>query len=132
VLEELDGETFLGLMAGPLTVIGAIVNVGLTGSQIIAYIKTAKESTADRQKLLCEVRSTVSVCQSLRDNMATLALLDGSDGPLGQLETCFGGLKSKLAPPSSASKTLAHALKWPFDKKDTRDIIATVNARNLC
>ncbi len=122
-------------MADLLIVNAAIVNVVQIGPQIIAYIKSAKESNADRQRLLCEVRSTVTVCQSLQDSIeigeiadwrATLALLDGSDGPTGQLETCFGGLKSKLDPPTNASKTLVQALKWPFDKKDTQDIFATV------
>lgn len=122
-------------MADPITVIGVIANVIQIGSLIINFIKTAKESTADRQKLLCEIRSTVAVCQSLQDSVemgdevewkATLNLLHGPDRPLEQLQICFADLKTKLAPSSSASKTVVRALKWPFDKGEILDIYATI------
>ncbi|KAK4694873.1 hypothetical protein P7C71_g2783, partial [Lecanoromycetidae sp. Uapishka_2] len=122
-------------MADPLSIIGAIVNIVQVGSQIIGFIKTAKESTRDRQKLLCEVRSSVAVCQSLQDSIemgdaaewrATLNLLDGSDSPIAQLATCFRGLKFKLAPQPSSSKTLVEALRWPFDKRQVQDVFATI------
>ena len=80
-------------MTGPLAIIGGIVNIVQISSQIVTFIKAAKEVTADRQCMLAEVRATVSLCQTLQDSVdmcgetdwrATFDLLNSSDGPINQ------------------------------------------------
>ena len=56
-------------MAGPLTIIGGIVNIVQIGSQMVTFIKAAKMVTADRQRMLAEVRATVSLCQTLQGSV---------------------------------------------------------------
>ena len=80
-------------MAGPLAIIGGIVNIVQIGSQIVTFIKAAKEVTAGRQRMLAEVRATVSLCQTLQESVemcgktewrTTFDLLNSSDGPIKQ------------------------------------------------
>ena len=80
-------------MAGPLAIIGGIFNIVQIGSQIVTFIKAAKEVTANRQRMLAEVRATFSLCQTLQDSVEMCGeterrvifdLLNSSDGSIKQ------------------------------------------------
>lgn len=82
-------------MAGPLVITGGIVIIVQTCSQIVTFIKAAKEVIVDRQCMLAEIRATVSLCQTLQDSVdiygeiewrAIFDLLNSSDGPIKQEE----------------------------------------------
>lgn len=121
-------------MAEPFGILGAIALLIQSSVQVAGYIKSVKGSSSDRQKLLSEINSTVALCQTLQDFVemngekdwaSTLKLLNNDNGPIAQLQVCLNHLESKLALSSDKDDRMK-ALRWPFDKKETQDVLGII------
>ena len=121
-------------MAEPFGILGAVALLIQSSFKVAGYIKSVKGSSSDRQRLLSEINSTVALCQTLQDFVemngekdwvSTLKLLNNDNGPIAQLQGCLDQLESKLALRSEKNDRMK-ALKWPFDKKETQDVLAVI------
>ena len=70
-------------MADPISIIGAIAAILDISKTVVSIIKSAKDSSSDRQKLLADINSTTAVCQTLKDyaDMDAETVGDDSDDP---------------------------------------------------
>lgn len=121
-------------MAEPFGILSGIALLIETSVKVGGYIKGVRGSSSDRQRLLSEINSTVALCQTLRDFVeingekdwaSTLKLLNNDNGPIARLQTCLDLLERKLASPSDKNDRMI-ALRWPFDKKETQDVLVTI------
>lgn len=121
-------------MAEPFGILGAVALLIQSSFKVAGYIKSVKGSSSDRQRLLSEINSTVALCQTLQDFVemngekdwaSTLKLLNDDNGPIAQLQGRLDQLENKLAL-SSEKDDRMKALKWPFDKKETQDVLALI------
>jgi len=140
-------------MADPLTIVGGIAAILQISSTVVNLIKTVKDASTDRQKLLAEIHATTALCQTLKDYAEMDAvpwtktfqiLCSSNNGPIEQFQASLGCLQKKLAPgdkeTSSDEVINAHApavrkmnlkswgrsLKWPFTKDEVREILADI------
>jgi len=140
-------------MAEPLTIVGGIAAILEISSTVVDLVKTVKDASTDRQKLLAEIHATTALCQTLKDYAEMDAvpwtktfqiLCSSNNGPIEQFQASLGCLQKKLAPgdkeTSSGQVINAHApvvrkmnlkswgrsLKWPFTKDEVREILADI------
>lgn len=139
-------------MADPLTILGAIASVIQISSAVVDLIKTVKDKTSDRQKLLAEIHATTAVCRALHDSaeidavpwMKTFQVLcEGGNGPLNQFRANLEFVQNKLAPgqreisthlskgndskTTRRMKALILCAKWPFTKDEVRETLADID-----
>lgn len=139
-------------MADPLTILGAIASVIQISSTVITLIKTVKEATNARQKLLAEIHATTALCRILQDYAELDAepwrktfqvLCEGSNGPLNQFQAKLEYLQDKLAPDQKGTsihqsrsdnstatrrmKAWIQSAKWPFTKDEVRATLADID-----
>lgn len=124
----------IAVMVEPLNILGGIALLIQTSVKVVGYIKGARGSSSDRQRLLSEINSTVALCQILRDFIemngekdwtSTLKLLNCDDGPIAHLQESLNLLERKLASVSDTNN-LMKALTWPFGKKETQDVLIAI------
>lgn len=116
-------------MADPLSIIGGIAAIVQISTTVVNLIKSAKDASSDRQKILAEINTTTALCQTLSDYVEingtecwaeTFKTLNQTEnGPLSQFKQCLDCLHKKL---SARGATL----KWPFNKQNVQDILATI------
>ena len=116
-------------MADPLSVIGGIAAIVQISTAVVSLIKSAKDASSDRQKVLAEINATTALCQTLNDYVEingieswadTFRTLNRTDnGPLSQFKQCLEYLHGKL-------NTKGATLKWPFNKQSVQDILTTI------
>ena len=116
-------------MADPLSVIGGIAAIVQISTTVVSLIKSAKDASSDRQKVLAEINATTALCQTLNDYVEisgieswadTFKTLNQTDnGPLSQFKQCLEYLYEKL-------NTKGATLKWPFNKQSVQEILATI------
>lgn len=126
----------------PLSVIGALAAIVQLSTTVGSYIKTTKDATSDRKKLLSEVNATSSLCQTLVDYVeltdqddfepwtATFATLAVPDGPLMQFRKVLLLLEERLTASKLRSK-LIKTLTWPFSKPEVLEIMASIERQKL-
>jgi len=139
-------------MADPLTILGAIASVIQISATVVTLIKSVKDATSDRQKLLAEIRATIALCQILQDHaeldaepwMKTFQVLyEGSNGPLNQLQAKLEVLQNKLAPGERGTsihqsksdnltatrrmKAWIQCAQWPFTKDEVRETLVDID-----
>jgi hypothetical protein len=118
----------------PISISASIIAVlQLTGT-VISYLKEAKSAPEERKKLLNETICIESFLFVLKDKAEsprsrewseTLKSLKLRNGPLTLFQQALERLASKLAPPSGWEK-IGKELRWPFQKQEIQDIIATI------
>ncbi len=116
-------------MADPLSIIGGIAAILQISTTVVSLIKSAKDASSDRQKVLAEINATTALCQTLNDYVEingieswaeTFRTLNQTEnGPLSQFKQCLEYLHKKL---NSKGATL----KWPFNKQSVQEILATI------
>ena len=116
-------------MADPLSIIGGIAAIVQISTAVVSLIKSAKDASSDRQKLLAEINATTALCQTLNDYVEingieswadTFRTLNRTDnGPLSQFKQCLEYLHKKL-------DTRGATLKWPFNKQSVHEILSTI------
>ena len=116
-------------MADPLSIIGGIAAIVQISTAVVSLIKSAKDASGDRQKVLAEINATTALCQTLSDYVEisgieswadTFKTLNQTDnGPLSQFKQCLGYLHKKL-------NAKGATLKWPFNKQNVQEILATI------
>ena len=116
-------------MADPLSIIGGIAAIVQLSTTVVSLIKSAKDASSDRQKVLAEINATTALCQTLNDYVEingieswanTFKTLNQTDnGPLSQFKLCLEHLHKKLS-------TKGATLKWPFNKQSVQEILATI------
>jgi hypothetical protein len=122
-------------MADPLSISASITALlDLTG-KVIQYINRVRGAAADRQRILKEITSASGLLyrlqeygeQAIRGDSWSLTLqsLNVRDGPLEQFKTALEKLISKLAP-AEGLKKIGKASTWPFQEKEVKDILNTI------
>ena len=116
-------------MADPLSIIGGIAAVVQISTTVVSLIKSAKDASSDRQKVLAEINATTALCQTLNDYVEINGIEPWADtfktlnqtenGPLPQFKQCLEHLHKKL-------NTKGATLKWPFNKQSVQEILATI------
>ena len=116
-------------MADPLSIVGGIAAIVQLSTTVVSLIKSAKDASSDRQKVLAEINATTGLCQTLNDYVEingigswadTFKTLNQTDnGPLSQFKLCLEYLHKKL-------NTKGATLKWPFNKQSVQEILATI------
>lgn len=118
----------LGIAASIISVIQ------LTGT-VTQYLVSVKGASRDRQKIYNELSSITSILFVLKDQAdeaehdgswdTTLRALDMPKGPLEQFQKALETLAAKLAPVDGLKK-LHKSLMWPFQEKEIKDILSTI------
>ena len=116
-------------MADPLSIIGGIAAIVQISTTVVSLIKSAKDASGDRQKILAEINATTALCQTLNDYVEingtecwaeTFKTLNQTEnGPLSQFKQCLDYLRKKL-------NTRGATLKWPFNKQSVQEILLTI------
>ena len=116
-------------MADPLSIIGGIAAIVQISTTVVTLIKSAKDASSDRQKVLAEINATTALCQTLNDYVEingteswaeTFKILyQTENGPLLQFKQCLDYLHKKL-------NTRGATLKWPFNKQSVQEILITI------
>ena len=116
-------------MADPLSIIGGIAAIVQISTTVVSLIKSAKDASSDRQKILAEINATTALCQTLNDYVEingteswaeTIRTLNQTEnGPLAQFKQCLDYLHKKL-------NTRGATLKWPFNKQSVQEILLTI------
>lgn len=121
-------------MAEPFGILGAVALLVQSSVKVAGYIKGVRGSSSDRQRLLSEINSTVASCQTLQDFVemngekewaSTLKMLNNANGPIAQLQGCLDHLQRKLHLTSDQDDQVK-ALRWPFDKKETQEVLVFI------
>jgi hypothetical protein len=84
---------------------------------IIGYLKDVKDASADRTRLLMQVRTTSAILKTLKETTewsAALLSLPPNENPLQQLHDALKQLNCKL----SSSPRVRDKFLWPFNKGD--------------
>ena len=116
-------------MADPLSIIGGIAAIVQISATVVSLIKSAKDASSDRQKVLAEINATTALCQTLNDYVEingteswaeTIKTLNQTEnGPLSQFKQCLDYLHKKL-------NSRGALLKWPFNKQSVQEILLTI------
>jgi hypothetical protein len=116
-------------MADPLSIIGGIAAILQISGTVVNLIKSAKDASSDRQKLLAEINATTALCQTLNDYVhingieawtSTLMTLQGdSTGPVEQFKSNLLFLEKKLA-------KRGFVLRWPFAKQEVKEVLESI------
>jgi hypothetical protein len=119
-------------MAEPVGFAASIITLLQLTKDVLEYIKEAHNASHERKKFSDEIESTQNLLAQLTlkseeakwgDSMKVLAT---PRGPLNRLESTLKGLEARLKPSDGRVKALGKALKWPFDKKETEAMIASL------
>jgi len=119
-------------MAEPVGFAASIITLLQLTKDVLEYLKEAHNASHERSKLSAEIESTQNLLAQLTlkseeakwgDSMKVLAT---PRGPLNRLESTLKGLEQRLKSSDGRVKALGKALKWPFDKKETEAMIASL------
>jgi len=125
----------------PLSITASTIAIIQISSDIVSYINGATGATKERRRLRDEVRSCEFILQRLSDEiddaeegntwLATIKALEGPDAPLSRLRDALTAIKAKLEP-KRGLKNAFSTLKWPFDEKEIKKAISTIeHEKNL-
>lgn len=106
-------------------------------SKVVKYVNDVKGAAEDRGRILSElasVNNTLFVLQDHADRAkqqddqwsSTFQSLNVPEGPLEQFRRALERLSSKLAPPATPLKKLGKVMIWPFEKKEVKEILASI------
>ena len=116
-------------MADPLSIIGGIAAIVQISTTVVGLIKSAKDASSDRQKVLAEINATTALCQTLNgyveidgtkswaETFKTLGQTE--NGALPQFKKCLEPLHAKL-------NARGATLKWPFNRQSVQEILLTI------
>lgn len=142
-------------MADPLSIIGAIAAIFQISSTVVNLIKTSKDASSDRQRLLVEINATTVLCQIMEDcaemnaepwvkTFQGFCRSGNGVGPMEQFQASLEYLEKKLAPGRKSipgnehdesrltptqrvpTKPWVQSLKWPFSKDEVLKLLATI------
>lgn len=122
-------------MADGLSVLGGLAAIAQLSVLVVNYIKAVKKGIEERQRIVFEINSTAAICKNLIDCfeisgtgpwIATLKILDISDGPVAQFQQCLEFLQTKLAPKTSRLATFVQVLSWPLNKDEMLGLLAKI------
>ena len=119
----------------PLSLSASIIAILTLSVTVVQYLNDVKAATEDRQTVLQEI-AYASGLLTLFKNLAekaewgetwsvTVTSLATPDGPLEQFRRALEHLVQKLQPVSGIKKAVK-ALEWPFQKKEIKDILHTI------
>jgi hypothetical protein len=115
------------ISVGALAIIQTAFNLTVAVS---GYLRDVNDAPKDKQKLLAEVVSLQAFFTILKGKAEsqgawhkTLESLAAPKGPLEQFKMALEGLVSKIQPADGLQK-LRKAAAWPFQKKETKDILS--------
>ena len=119
----------------PVSAAASIVALLQSAGAVITFLSDLRGGPAGLRRIRVEVSSILSLLITLQDRAnqarkddeysSTLNSLNVSDGPFQQLHSALERLASRLAPVQGWKK-IGKASKWPFEKKEMREILHTV------
>ena len=124
-------------MSDPLSITASIVALLQLTQQAIQYVIDVKDAGGDRNRILTEITSAHGFLFLLQDKTKksepqwdntfykTMTALSAPNGPLEQFKHALERLASKLRPREGLKK-FGKALSWPFEKREIKDILDTI------
>ncbi|KAH9898943.1 ankyrin repeat-containing domain protein [Xylariomycetidae sp. FL2044] len=119
----------------PLSFSASLIAVIQLSAKVVQLIATASGAAKDRSRLRTALQGCDDFLQQLRDNSdgseesraweATIAALEAPGSPLWRLGSALDTLRTKLESQGKQSGIVT-SLKWPFDEKELKAIIETV------
>jgi hypothetical protein len=123
------------ISVGALAIIQTAFKLTVTVS---GYLRDVKDAPKDKQKLLAEVLSLqvfFTILKAKAEGQGawhkTLESLAAPKGPLEQFKMALEGLVSKLQPADSGLQKWRKAAAWPFQKKETKDILSILERHKI-
>lgn len=120
----------------PLSISASITALLQITSTVIQYLNSVKGASEDRRRLVSELASVSGILFILQDQAdgakqgdqwsSTLQSLSVPEGPLAQFRGALERLSSKFAPPATRLKKLGHAIVWPFQKEEIKEILGSI------
>jgi hypothetical protein len=128
-------------MSDPLSVSASIIAVLQLAGTVMQYVKDVKDGSKDRIRMRDELRSLASLLQMVLDRVEDMqgpangtdaaleppsfASVAAPDGPVQRFKTVLQEIVAKVVPKGTLGR-LAQPLKWPFDKKEIAELLATL------
>ena len=115
----------------PVSIAGLLKTSLTLTKQVIGYLTDVYNANSERKKFLDEINGTRDLLTqlSLKSEAKwgdTMKVLATANGPLEKLETTLNDLENRLRPSGSRLKKFGTALKWPFNKPETENIITSL------
>ena len=119
-------------MADPLSITSGLIAVLQLTNSIVKYLRDVNDANGQKSGLLLELSSTKGILETLNELSKTaeedkslLSSFSLLQEPLRNYEALLTRLDATLAP-AHGLKKVGKAFKWPFDKTDVHDILASV------
>lgn len=130
----MDPVTAVGLVASVLQLID-------TATKVLVYLNDVKEASSEQKDLSQYVLGLMSTLNMLRSrveesmsssdvNLPAIKNLGVENGPLDQIKMLMERLAKKLKPSTGRMDKAGKLLKWPFDKKEVKDVIEQIDRVN--
>jgi len=125
-------------MADPLSITASIIAVVQMSEAVISYLREVKDIRKECKKLLLDLdytRGLLGILQETAQDVkdagtwgATMKILGSKGSPLGSLKGILEPLQKELGKGASAKglARLNKSLFWPLNKKETEDILQTI------
>jgi hypothetical protein len=119
-------------MADPLSITTGVLALLQTTAKVTSYLRDVHEADTHKTRLLLEISAVRGILQTLND-LATNATkgdpvlrnIEGLRVPLNEYQSLLSRLEKALRPPLGLTR-VGKALKWPFEKKEVLEHLATI------
>jgi hypothetical protein len=118
-------------MADPLSISASIIAILQLSAVVVTHIKSMKDASAEREKLLDEIGATSDLLAIINNPVRQAQHGDSWEslrkpgGPLEQLEAVLKKLDAKLAPAAGWSK-VKKTVTWPFRKGEIEGFVGSI------
>lgn len=123
-------------MSDPLSISASLIAVLHLAATATQYLKDVRSGSAQRTRLRDELRNSVCLLEMIRDRVedlecsevdavfkpASLAFLQGPEGPVKIFQVTIQEIVAKLAP-QDRLRRLAKPFTWPFDKHEVAELL---------
>jgi len=118
-------------MADPLSITTGILALLQTTAKVISYLRDVHEADNHKTRLLLEVSAIRGILQTLNDLVTNatqgdpiLHNIEGLGAPLAEYQSLLSHFEKTLKPPQGLRR-IGKALKWPFEKNEILEDLAT-------
>lgn len=130
-------------MAETLGTVASIIAVLGLAKSAVAFLRDIKDASAQCKSLITEISFTRGLLDGLKDTISdfdtarswteTIELLAQDDGPITCLEKVLRMLNEKLEKQASGSKSkkIMRTVLWPFSKRETEEILGSIERQKL-
>ena len=119
----------------PLSMTASIISILQLTEEVISYINTIRNASADQQSIRTEASSLYGLLATLRFRIEAarsddrwfleVKKLGAKNGPLDQFKSALESITGKVQPGSGASKAI-RVFKWKFEKEKIQEALVRI------